>query len=252
MYDERWNRKQTRLKIKSEEKKGIEAAIEESKRARKNLNDIIIENPDFRSSLEPLSLHPDNYPPVISEMLKSSRIARVGPFAAVAGSISQIAKDSAVKAGAENILVDNGGDMAIDGVKEFKVGIYAGESTASGRFSFSLEKGDLPVGICTSSGTVGHSLSFGESDAVVVVSKKASVSDAAATSVGNAVKGEDVESSVKEGLDRADDIGRIDGCLIIRDGHVGRIGSLPEIFSMPDDSRAYPEDLTMDGSNLLE
>lgn len=252
MYDERWNRDQTRLKIKSGEKKGIEAAIEASKQARKHLKEIIVEKPDFRSSLEPLSLHPDNYPPVIGEMLNSSQIARVGPFAAVAGSISQIAKDSAVEAGAENILVDNGGDMAIDGNREFKVGIFAGQSTASGRFSFSVEKVDSPVGICTSSGTVGHSLSFGESDAVVVVSEKASMSDAAATSIGNAVRGEDVESSVKKGLDRADDIGRIDGCLIIREGHIGRIGSLPEIFSLPDDSRAYPEDLTMDGSDLLE
>jgi len=252
MFDKRWEHEQTRLKIKSGKKEGIEAAIEASKTARKHLKDMIIKNPDFRSSLEPLSLHPDNYPPVIRRMLKASKIARVGPFAAVAGSISQIASMAAVKSGAKNILVDNGGDMAISGDREFKVGIYAGESEASGKFSFSVEEDDLPIGICTSSGTVGHSMSFGDADAVVVVDEKASVSDAAATSIGNEVKGEDVESSIKRGLDKADDIDRIDGCLIIRNGHVGRVGSLPEIFSLPEDSKAYPDDLTREDADLLE
>ena len=46
----------------------------------------------------------------------------------------------------------------------------------------------MPLGLCTSSGTIGHSLSFGLADAVVILSKSAILADAAATAVGNRVK----------------------------------------------------------------
>lgn len=252
MFRKKWRRKQTRLKIKTDEENAIKSAITASKEARKKLERFIAKNPEFRTSLEPLSLHEGNYSGIIAMMIKSSKIAKVGPFAAVAGSISQIAVEAGLEEGADNMLVDNGGDISISGDSDFNVGIFAGESPASGKFAFSLKSEDLPRGICTSSGTVGHSMSFGEADAVVIVSEKAPVSDAVATAVANEVKGKDVEHSVKKGLDRADDITEIDGCLIIREGHVGRVGSLPEILSLPENSKAYPQELTDNSFPVLE
>lgn len=252
MFERKWARQQTRLKIKTDDKEAIDSAIKASIEARNKIEKFIARNSEFRTSLEPLSLHEDNYPGVIGEMIKSSKIAKVGPFAAVAGSISQIAVKAGLREGANNMLVDNGGDIAVSGNRDFKVGIFAGSSAASGKFAFLVNSEELPLGICTSSGTVGHSISFGEADAVAVVGDKASYSDAVATSVANEVEGGDVEYSIKRGLDKADDILEIDGCIIIREGHVGRVGSLPEIISLPDDSRAYPQELTDDSVPLFE
>ncbi len=252
MAEEKWEYKQTKLRIKSDQKKAIRSAIDASMEARKRLERFIFKKPEFRTSLEPLPLHEDDYSGVISEMIKSSKVSKVGPFASVAGSISQMAVEAGLQNGAKNMLVDNGGDIAIAGKKDFKVGIFAGASPASGKFAFLLNSKDLPMGVCTSSGTVGHSMSFGEADAVVVVSDEASVADAVATAVCNEVKGEDVEYSIKRGLDRADDIIEIEGCLVIREEHVGRVGSLPEILVLPGESRAYPQELTDNSLPLLE
>ncbi len=252
MFQKTWNFKQTRLRIKTDKEKAIKSAIDATRKARNKLEKFITKKPEFRISLEPLSLHKDNHPGIIGKMIESSKIAKVGPFAAVAGSISQIAVEAGLQSEADEMLVDNGGDIAVRGKNDFKVGIFAGSSPVSGKFAFLLNSEDLPKGVCTSSGTVGHSMSFGESDAVVVVSDEASISDAVATSIANEVRGDDVEHSIKRGLDKADDIIEIDGCLIIREGHVGRVGSLPEIISLPDDSRAYPEELTDDSLPVLE
>lgn len=185
--------------------------------------------PEFRWSLEPLRLKGE-YPRVIELMLRAAEVADVGPFAAVAGSISQIAAEAAHEAGAKNVLMENGGDIAIIGDREFRVGIYAGGAGTSGKIGFLVRMEDLPVGICTSSGTVGHSVSLGQADAVVAVANEASVADAAATSIANAVRGADIESSIERGLDWGHDIPEIRGCLIVRGGHIGTSGKLLELI----------------------
>jgi len=221
--------KETNLLIKSDEKKAISAAMDVALGARRSVERFIVRHPEFRYSLEPLRLRADGYPRVIRLMLRAGEIADVGPFAAVAGAISQVASEAAIEASAKNVVVDNGGDISIIGDREFRVGIYAGEAEISGRIGFLFKKGDLPAGICTSSGTVGHSISFGVADAVVVVADEASVADAAATAIANEVKGQDVEQSIKCGLDKAD-ILPIRGCLIARGDHVGTTGKLPKLL----------------------
>lgn len=222
--------KETNLLIKSDEKGAVRSAISAALDARKSIERFIARYPEFKYSLEPVRLKADGYPRVIQLMLKAGEIANVGPFAAVAGAVSQVASEAAVEAGAKNVVIDNGGDISIIGDREFRVGIYAGEAKISGRIGFLLTKSDLPAGVCTSSGTVGHSMSFGMADAVVVVADEASVADAAATAVANEVRGEDVEQSIKRGLDRAGDISPIRGCLIVRKSHVGTTGRLPKLL----------------------
>jgi ApbE superfamily uncharacterized protein (UPF0280 family) len=169
-------------------------------------------------------------------MLRAGEIAGVGPFAAVAGSISQVAAEAARDAGAGNVLVENGGDIAIIGSRDFRVGVFAGDAKSSGRIGLFVKAGELPIGICTSSGTVGHSLSFGEADAVVAVADEASVADAAATSIANEVVGGDIGSSVERGLSRAERIPGIRGCLILRGDRIGTWGDLPELIPVTPES----------------
>ena len=232
MYTRTWSCKETNLCIKCDDERGIDAAIETSLQARGEIERFIRLHPDFRWSLEPLKLN-GSHPRVIELMLRAGELADVGPFAAVAGAISQVAAEAALKAGAENIIVENGGDIAIIGNKDFRVGVFAGDVKSSGKIGFLVRAKELPIGICTSSGTVGHSISFGDADAAAAVAREASVADAAATSIANAVKGEDVESSISLGLNRAKQIQEIFGCLIVRRNQIGTWGKLPELILPP-------------------
>ena len=231
MFYRRWSFKETNLLIKSDQKKALSAAIEAALEARRSIERFVSWYPEFRYSLEPLRLKSDGYPRVIELMLRAGEVANVGPFAAVAGAISQIASDAALGVGARSVLVENGGDISIAGNREFVVGLYAGGSKISGKIGFLFKPEDLPAGVCTSSGTVGPSLSFGEADAVTVVADEASVADAAATSVANEVRDADLELSIKRGLDRADEIPEVRGCLIARADRVGTTGKLPKLIS---------------------
>lgn len=235
LYSQTWSFRETNLKIKCDYERAIDAAIDAGLRARSEVERYVLAHPEFRWSLEPVKLEGE-HPRVIELMLRAGELAEVGPFAAVAGAISQVAAEAAINAGAKNILVENGGDIAIIGVRDFRVGIFAGDARSSGEIGFLVRAGELPIGICTSSGTVGHSLSFGEADAVVAVAREASVADAAATSIANEVGGDDIKLSIEKGLSRAKQIPEIRGCLIVRGGHIGTWGELPELIKITPDS----------------
>ncbi|MEM3184785.1 MAG: UPF0280 family protein [Candidatus Hadarchaeales archaeon] len=224
----RWRRGETTLLIKAKSKEAILAAIEAAKQARFEIEGYVLRYPEFRYSLHPLKIRDPEKPKVVSLMLRAAEIAGVGPFAAVAGAIAQVASVAASEVG--GAIVENGGDISASGKFDFSVGIFAGDSPLSGTIGFRITSGDLPIGICTSSGTVGHSISFGVADAVVVVADEASVADAAATAIANEVTGEDIEQSIKNGLEKADEIDEIRGCLIIRGKMAGMKGKLPKLI----------------------
>lgn len=236
MYARKWSFKETNLLIKCDEERAIDAAIEASLQARREIESFIARCPEFRWSLEPLELGGE-HPRVIELMLKAGKIAEVGPFAAVAGAISQVAAEAAQRAGAKNVIIENGGDITIAGNQEFRVGVFAGNAEGSGKIGFLVRPTELPTGICTSSGTVGHSISFGKADAVVVIAREASVADAAATSIANAVKGADAKLSINGGLERAKQIPDIQGCLAVRKKYFGTWGKLPELIRLAPDSQ---------------
>lgn len=231
MYSQTWSFKETNLHIKCDHERAIDSAIDASLRARREVERYVLAHPEFRWSLEPLRLE-GKHPRVIELMLKAGEFAGVGPFAAVAGAISQVTAEAARSAGAENVLVENGGDIAIIGARDFRVGVFAGNTQSSGKIGFLVRAVELPIGICTSSGTLGHSLSFGQADAVVAVAREASVADAAATSIANAVRGEDLKLSVEQGLSQAKRIREIRGCLIMRGEHIGTWGKLPKLVQV--------------------
>jgi hypothetical protein len=132
-------------------------------------------------------------------MIKTSRAAQVGPMAAVAGAMAEfVSKD--LLSFSKEVIVENGGDIFLSISKERVIGIYADDSPLSLKVGIRIGSEETPVGVCTSSGTVGHSLSFGRADAVCILSKSAALADAAATSVGNIVKEKkDIDSGLKRG-----------------------------------------------------
>ena len=152
--------------------------------------------PEFLSSMTPISVD-EKAPRIECDMADAGGKVGVGPMAAVAGAIAETVGKDLLDSSAE-IIVENGGDIFLKTLKKRLIGIYAGESPLSGRLALEILPEDTPLGVCTSSGTVGHSLSLGRADAVIVVASSTSLADAAATAIGNLVgNAEDISRSVK-------------------------------------------------------
>lgn len=164
-------------------------------------------------------------------MARAAAAAGVGPMAAVAGAIARAGVEAMVGAGAAFGLVDNGGDIALVSDREVTIGIYAGASPLSGRFAFRVPPTEEILGICTSSATVGPSISFGIADAVTVVSHDVAAADAWATAICNRITVDD--TSV---LDTLSGTGIL-GVLAVIDEAVIRWGELPPIVRARVDER---------------
>lgn len=137
--------------------------------------------------------------PIIRAMSEAATLAHVGPMAAVAGAVADFVGASLLPY-SRNVIVENGGDIFITGESERTVEIGAGKSPLNGKIGISIPAGAQPIGVCTSSGTVGHSFSSGKADAAVVASRTAAVADAFATAIANKVRG---ESDIDEAIDFA-------------------------------------------------
>ncbi|MBN2515961.1 MAG: UPF0280 family protein [Deltaproteobacteria bacterium] len=189
---------------------------------RRQIEEYITYRPVFFESLTPIDVDPVA-PPIIREMEDASRVAGVGPMAAVAGAIAQYVGMDLVGM-SDTVIVENGGDIFIHSPRnETRVGIFAGDSPLSYKVSLKIQSEKTPLCVCTSSGTVGHSLSFGQADAVCVISKSGALADAAATSLGNMVKG---EGDIRHALDRGSTIEGVLGIVIIVNDKLGAWGDV--------------------------
>ena len=160
-------------------------------RYREQIEDYVQANPAFLTSLSPVEAKPWA-PEIVKRMCWAGQMAGVGPMAAVAGAISEaIGRDMLDNWYTREIIVENGGDIFMKTDSPRRVGIYAGSSPLSQTLAVEIRPDQTPLGICTSAGTVGHSLSFGRADAAVVLAKDAALADAVATAVGNRVLSED-------------------------------------------------------------
>ena len=120
-------------------------------------------------------------------MAEAAEAAEVGPMAAVAGALADLAVDVMLRCGARLAVVENGGEVAAKTDRPIYVAILSANPSISGKMSFEITDVDCPIGIATSSSRFGHALSFGNADSVTVVADRASIADAAATSICNAV-----------------------------------------------------------------
>ena len=185
------------------------------------LEGYIRRQPEFLTSLEPLVADADALQ-IVRDMAAAGLSAGVGPMAAVAGAMAESVGRELLGFSKE-IIVENGGDIFMASTTDRSVAIYAGGSPLSGRLAIKIKHGDTPLGICTSSGTVGHSLSLGRADAVVVVSKSAALADAAATATANRVR---EAADIDPALEFAKSIEEILGAVVIIGEHVGGWGAI--------------------------
>ena len=158
-------------------------------RLRAELRAHIARQDDFLSSFTPVD-ELEDVPAVVARMYRASRFAGVGPMAAVAGAIAELAGEE-LASETDEIIIENGGDIWMRVREPVTMGIFAGYSKFSGRLAVLIDPRKTPLGACCSSGKHGHSTSLGRADAVTVFSPDAALADAVATEACNRVKREE-------------------------------------------------------------
>ncbi len=228
LIKESFNLKESQCTIISDQTKAVEAAKESIRRNRQELELYVRANPKFLYALTPIPA-PDK-PLVAKMMAEATQLADVGPMAAVAGAIADLAVEDMKRTGCEVAVVENGGEIMADSSQPVDVAVAAGEEPLSKRFGFRLT--EFPIAIATSSGRFSHALSFGDAEAATVFCRNATLADAAATAVGNVVKGEDAQAGIQAGIKRGLSIEGVEGVMIIYKGQVGTAGKIPQVIKV--------------------
>jgi hypothetical protein len=198
-----------------------EAALTSVHHHRAHLEAYLACHPEFLTALSPLR-NDDLAPDIVRDMLHVARMADVGPMAAVAGAMAQHVGLDLLKL-TSNVIVENGGDIFMYYNAEVNIGIFAGESPLSHKLAIRIRPEEMPVGVCTSSATVGPSLSLGNADAACVKSKSASLADAVATAVANRVK---TKKDIRKAIAYGSHIPGVLGLLIIMGDELGVWGDI--------------------------
>ena len=188
---------------------------------RHQLEEYIGQKPPFRESLEPVD--DDLFaPPIAREMILASARVGVGPMATVAGAIAEfLGRDIGLLT--DDYIIENGGDICLRTAKERHILVHAKDSPFSERLAIRLKAKKTPYGVCTSSGTVGPSLSFGHADAVCIVADSALLADGLATCVGNIVK---QKGDISAAIDKGKAFPGVIGILIIVGDSLGIWGDI--------------------------
>ena len=235
MYEQRFYRHW----IKDDDLVSFEVAVKQTDlyiRSRRNLKDKALDSvlkhrgplesyigrhPLFLTTLDPYRAEADA-PAIVKEMARVSQLTGVGPMAAVAGAIAEaVGRD--LLAFSPEVIVENGGDIFLKTSRKRLVGIYAGQSSFTRKIALEITPRETPLGVCTSSGTVGHSLSLGSADAVIVLSPSTALADAAATAVGNSVK---AAGDIPQAIERARSIEGLRGLIVIVGEQMGVWGKV--------------------------
>ena len=190
-------------------------------KCRNKLEGYIEQHPGFLISMEPVPFD-GGAPDIVRAMLEAAEKAGVGPMAAVAGAINEFVGHELLNFSPE-VIIENGGDIFIRSLRKRVIGIYAGKSPLSGKIGLEISGEDTPLAICTSSGTVGHSFSYGKADAVVVLSPSSPLADAAATAIGNMIR---QPEDIPNAIERARGIGELTGLVVIKDDKIGLWGEV--------------------------
>lgn len=211
---------QTDLWISTETDLSVEAR-EKTLECRNELEAFVAEQPEFLHALSPW-LDDGPAPEIVRRMIHAGRCSGVGPMAAVAGAIAE-AVGLRLTEKSPTVIVENGGDIFVVSPKPIVAAIFAGKSPLSMKIGVRIDHGNRPFGLCTSSGTVGHSISFGHADAVCVYATSCPLADAAATAIANRVQtAEDISSAIAFGRT----IEGIQGILIVVGRKIGAWGGM--------------------------
>ena len=185
------------------------------------LEEYIKSDPAFIMATAPYQLQPEA-PQLAKLMAEAASLAGVGPMAAVAGAFAGDVGQKLAKR-SKDVIVENGGDIFLRSTRQRRIGVFAGKSPLSNRIGLEIRPDDTPLGICTSSGSVGHSLSLGKADAAVILSASVPLADAVATAAANMVQN---KNDVQKAAEYAAGVTGVTGALIIKEDRLAAVGGL--------------------------
>lgn len=232
LFKETFQVKESQCTIIADNLEGIQTAKTSIKHHRLQLERYIKNNPNFFHTFNPVPAPAD--PLVAKLMAEAAEKADVGPMAAVAGAIADLAVKDMTDSGCKVAVVENGGEISAISNTPIDVAVAAGDEPLSKRFGFRLT--EFPIGVATSSGRFSHAFSFGDAEAATVFCKSAGLADAAATAVCNVVKGEDHQAAIQAGINKALSIQGVEGVLIVYKGFTGTAGKIPQIIKVDPDT----------------
>lgn len=219
MIREHFAYKQTITTILADNTECLEAAKSGMLAARGELEEYIRRDPFFSLTYDAYPAASDA-PEIVQRMCEASLSAKVGPMAAVAAAVAWAGIEEMQNSGAEFGLIDNGGDIVLFSDRDVRVGIFAGNAPSSSKYAFVIPPQKDLLSVCTSSATVGPSVSFGTADAVVCFSKNPAKADAWATSLCNVI--------TPDFFPKPDDAD-ISGVYAVLGDWIGKWGNLPKI-----------------------
>jgi ApbE superfamily uncharacterized protein (UPF0280 family) len=228
LFKEAFTYKDSQCTIVSDIERGIQTAKTSIQHHYTQLEAFIEKHPKFNYTLKPFP--PPTEPPVAKLMAQAAEKANVGPMAAVAGVLADLAVQDMVANGCRVAVVEDGGEISAVSSIPIDVAVAVGDEPLSRRFGFRLT--EFPVGLGTSSGRFSHALSFGDAEAATVFCREAGLADAAATAVANVVKGEDFKAAIERGISVSKSIVGVEGVMIVYQGNVGTWGKIPQIIKV--------------------
>ena len=184
---------------------------------RRQMDAYLLMDPAYKAALTPYDAGLEA-PEILKEMSRVSHKTGIGPMSTVAGAV---AKKVAEFLGTKEVIVENGGDIYAQAASDMDISVFAGQSPLSEKIGLHIPAAEFPLGICTSSGTVGPSLSLGRADAVMIVCKDVLLADSYATAMANRIK---TVNDLQSVIDRISDIPEILGAIAVKDDRMAITG----------------------------
>ena len=184
---------------------------------RRSMDAYLLMDPAYKTALTPYDAGLEA-PEILKSMSKVSHKTGIGPMSAVAGAV---ALKVAEFLGTNEVIVENGGDIYAKAGSDMDISVFAGQSPLSEKIGLHIPAASFPLGICTSSGTVGPSLSLGRADAVMIVCRDVMLADSYATAMANRIKTTDDLQPV---IDRIQEIPEILGAIAVKDDRMAITG----------------------------
>ena len=184
---------------------------------RRRMDAYLLMDPAYKTALVPYDAGLEA-PEILKEMSRISHRTGIGPMSAVAGAV---AKHVADFMGTKEVIVENGGDIYAKAASDMDISVFAGQSPLSEKVGLHIPAADFPLGICTSSGTVGPSLSVGRADAMMIVCKDVLLADSYATSFANRIQS---ANDLQPVIDRISNTPEILGALAVKDDRLAVCG----------------------------
>ncbi|MBN1184911.1 MAG: UPF0280 family protein [Bacteroidales bacterium] len=219
--------------------------INEIRKQRNLIEEYIRIYPEFQHALTPIPFQ-NSAPEIVKDMVYAAEQTGVGPMAAVAGAIAEYGAKAGMmtEAKKKEVIVENGGDIFCSSSAPVIVGLFLGSTNKLGKhIALKISPERTPLALCSSSSTMGHSLSFGNCDCATIAAKTGAIADAAATAACNKVK---TINDVQPVLEWVSSIPGVTGALIIIQNTIGIVGDFPELIPHVDAS--YKLKITRDSS----